>query len=252
MRQKFQAKFNINMSELRENVAGNVCHQINRLCAYYNAFPVLESFVPDNLNNQIKSVYKMVVNRYVWSSTSAHKTARTQFWLGGEVWEHPFLKMSKDKKPLILSPGRSVSGKGTSQRCSCCGRNAIDMLKDIKKDSKLAVLNGTVTVNGTQIVLHERAVESHDEFRKRRRKNQRPSLSQPLSSGNYKIDDLLSIVKRNLRQAPADKRSQGTTVSRYHCVFADCGNTMHADENAGINIGEKFLAEVLLPGAESV
>lgn len=245
MRQKFQARFNVNMAELRENVAGNVCHHINRLCAYYGAFPVLEYMAGGKLNPQVASVYETVTNRYVWSSTTAHKTERQQFWLGGEVWEHPFLKNAKDGKNLVLSPGRGVSGKGTSQRCSCCGENPIDLLNTVKPGAKLAVLNGRVTVNGKTLVLHERAKESEEEFRKRRREKRRPDMRSPLASGNYKVEDLMTIVRRNLRQAPTDTRTSGTTVSRYHCVIEGCGNVMHADENAGINIGEKFLQEVL-------
>lgn len=251
-RQKFQQKFNINMSELRENVAGNVCHQINRICAYYKAFPVLEYMAGGKLNPQIKSVYETVTNRYVWSSTAAHKGERQQFWLGGEIWEHPFLKNAKDKKPLVLSPGRGISGKGTSQRCSCCGENPVDLLRNLKSGSKLAVLNGKVTVEGKTMKLFERTIETDEEFRKRKRANKRPTMRTPLSSGNYKVEDLISVVNRNLRQGPEDRRTQDTSVSQYHCVFENCGVVMHADENAGINIGEKFLDEVLIPENISV
>lgn len=243
-RQKFQAKYNVNLSELRENVVGNVCHQINRICAYYNAFPVMEYMVTDRLNNQVKSVYEAVVNRYVWSSTEAHKTARVQFWLGGEGWQHPYLKSVKDKKPLIMSPGRGVSGKGTSQRCSCCGRNPFELLSAMKDSDKIAVLDGKAKLNGAELVLFERSRESGDEAQKRRRENKRPSIAQQLTPGNYRVDELRQILRHNLRRAPQDRRSKDTTVSRYHCVFADCGKSMHADQNAAINIGEKFKMEI--------
>ena len=245
-RQKFQQKYNINMSELRENVAGNVCHQINRLCAYYKAFPVLEFMAGGKLNPQVASVYETVTNRYIWSSTSAHKAERQQFWLGGESWEHPYLKTSKDKKPLVLSPGRGVSGKGTSQRCSCCGQNPVEMLRNLKPGSKLAVIEGKVVVDGKTMHLFERTIESKKERKKRRRENRRPLLSTPLPTGSYKVEDLIAILNLNLRQGPQDKRSPQTTVSRYHCVFEGCRTIMQADENAGINIGEKFLENILL------
>lgn len=244
-RQRFQQAFNVNLADLRENVAGNVCHHINRLCAYYRAFPVMEYMVPDKLNRQVKSVYEMVVNRYLWSSTSAHKAARTQFWLGGETWEHPYLKSAKDKKPITLAPGRGVSGKGTSQRCSCCGRNAFDLLAGLKDGDKVAVMNGRAVVGGHAFMLFEQARETEEDFKRRRREQRRPALSVPLSSGNYRVDELRSILRRNLRQAPSSKRTPDTTVSRYQCVFEDCRKAMHADENASINIGEKFSADLL-------
>lgn len=244
-RQKFQAKFNVNLSELRENTVGSVCSQINRICAYYSAFPVTEYMVPDKLNKQVKSVYEAVVNRYIWSSTDAHKAARTQFWLGGEVWEHPYLKSAKDKKPLVLSPGRGVSGKGTSQRCSCCGRNPFELLAELKDKDKVAVVGGKAKVNGAEFVLFERTRETKDDVDRRRRQNRRPTMEQPLAPGNYTVEDLRTVLRNNLRRAPLDRRSRDTTVSRYHCAFADCGRSMHADENAANNIGEKFKAEVI-------
>lgn len=245
-RQKFQAKFNVNLSELRENTVGSVCHHINRICAYYNAFPVLEYMVPDKLNKQVKSVYEAVTNRYVWSSTDAHKTARVQFWLGGEGWEHPYLKAAKDKKPLILSPGRGVPSKGTSQRCSCCGRNPMEVLASLKDKDKIAVLDGKAKIGGVEFKLFERTRETKEDVEKRRRSNKRPSMEQQLSPGNYTVEELRSVVRNNMRRAPADRRSPDTTVSRYHCVYADCGHSMHADENAANNIGEKFKSELFV------
>lgn len=244
-RQKFQAKFNVNLSELRENTVGNVCSQINRICAFYGAFPVTEYMVPDRLNKQVKSVYEAVVHRYIWSSTDAHKMARVQFWLGGEGWEHPYLKSVRDKKPLILSPGRGVSGKGTSQRCSCCGRNPIELLLEMKDKDKIAVLGGKVKIGGEVLALFERTKETKEEFEARRRLNKSATMDQELSPGNYTVEDLRAVLRKNLRRAPADGRSKDTSVSRYHCAFDDCGHKMHADENASINIGEKFKAEVM-------
>jgi hypothetical protein len=248
VRQKFQAKFNVNLSELRENTVGSVCHHINRLCAYYCAFPVIEYMVPDKLNKQVKSVYEAVSHRYLWSSTNAHTTARVQFWLGGQTWEHPFIKTANDNKPLLLSPGRGVSGKGTSQRCSCCGRNPFDILTAMKDKDKIAVLDGKARVNGAVFKLFERAQETKEGFEARRRQNKNATMDQPLAAGNYTVEDLRAIMRKNLRRAPTDRHVPDTTVSRYHCVFADCGHKMHADENAAINIGQKFRSEVVVAG----
>jgi len=243
-RQKFQAKFNVNLSELRENTVGDVCHQINRICAYYNAFPVLEYMVPDRLDKQLKSVYESVTNRYIWSSTDAHKSARVQFWLGGETWEHPYLKSAKDKKPLVLSPGRGASGKGTSQTCSCCGRNPFDLIKDMKPRAKIAVVDGKAKLENSELKLFERNRESKDDMLARRHRNERAGMEQPLTPGNYTVDEIKALLRANLRRAPKNRRTKDTTVSEYHCVFSDCGKTMHADENAAVNIGGKFIADI--------
>ena len=40
--------------------------------------------------------------------------------------------------------------------------------------------------------------------------------------------------------------SKDTTQSVYRCAFTDCGHEMHADENAAINIGRKWIDEKLI------
>ena len=248
-RQKFQAAFNVNMSELRENVVGDVCHQINRLCAFYKGFPVIESMTGGTGNRQLDSVYDTVGHLYCYSGTQAHQMARKQYWMGAETWQHPFLlapeykdgKVAEGKsKPLNLFPGSGVGSKGNSQECSCCHRNPIELLANFKESERLPVFNGRLKVGNETLMLFEKVRVSRDEWEKIRQSRRRVPMERPLPAGEYTVSELRRIIKLNIRRAPEHQQSTDTTKSRYHCAFADCGNTMHADENAAINIGRKF------------
>ncbi|NVO79375.1 type V CRISPR-associated protein Cas12c [Undibacterium oligocarboniphilum] len=256
IRQKFQSKFNMNLSSVRENVVGDICHHINRICQYYNAFPVLESSIGDTGNKQLNSVYESVLNRYLYSGTSMHQMDRKQFWLGAETWHHPYLLTQEYKegkptgkyKPMNLFPGASTSGKGTSQRCSCCGRNPYDLLAQYKDTDKLSVLNGKLTIDGLVMQLRERNPDGQ-QHHAAKQQNKRLSPVSLVSSGNYTIKELRRMLKTSLRYAPESMQAKGSTVSKYHCVFELCGQKIHADQNSSINIGDKFLSEKTLASA---
>lgn len=250
IRTKFQAKFNISMSSLRDNVVGDICSQINRICDYYRAFPVFESSIGDTGNKQLNSVYEAILTRYLYSGVSAHQNERRQYWLGADSWSHPYLKTpefkdgapTKNFKPLTIFPGASVSGKGTSQRCSCCKRNPYELLEKFKETDKLAVLNGKVTVDGSTFELRERNTD-YEALRKARSLNQRAPLQLLVENGNLTVKEIRRVLKTSLRQAPLSRQSKNSSVSQYHCVFVDCLKSMKADENAGVNIADKFLNE---------
>lgn len=248
IRQKFQSLFNINMAEVRENVVGDVCHQINRLCAYYKGFPVMESMTGNTGNKQLDAVYTAVVNRYTYSSTEAHRNERKGYWMGSEQWQHPYLmgpeykdgKPTGKAKPLNLFPGVGVGSKGTSQECSSCRRNPVEALSTLKDTEQVAVNNGRIKVSNETLLLFERPAMTTEELKKLKQQQKRVPYDKPLSSGLYKATDLRRIMRANLRRAPEQVRTKDSTQSRYCCVFADCGNSMHADTNAAINIGRKF------------
>ena len=52
-------------------------------------------------------------------------------------------------------------------------------------------------------------------------------------------------LRRQLRQGQQSTRSRDTTQSIYECAYTDCGNKMHADENAAINIAQKWISDRL-------
>ena len=47
-----------------------------------------------------------------------------------------------------------------------------------------------------------------------------------------------------MRQRPLSEMSPDTTQARFVCVYEDCGFQGHADENAAINIGRRFLERI--------
>ena len=97
---------------------------------------------------------------------------------------------------------------------------------------------GIVKLSNGEIVIRFSAPES--ERAAFRRRNERTPLSKIADAMPITGDDLMRAIKRNLRQAPQNKQVKDTTISHYHCLYADCGKVIHAEENASINIGCKF------------
>ena len=263
--QKLRDSHSRALEKRRENVIGDVCGNIDSLCAKWRAFPVLEGDIK-NLESgasQLKLVYGSVVRRYIFSATPAHKKQRGEHWFtgdGGGIWRHPFLiRVKRDesgrekREPLNLFPGTQVNAAGTSQQCSRCRRNALQMLRDAPKNLALRFQNGEADLAGdarlfpdgspsAKLFLMEKPARPEPrQARKLRRLKQRPQLSAPLE-GTRKAAELSALVKFNLRRPPESLRSRDTSQSRYFCVFADCRAQMHADENAAINIGRKLLS----------
>ena len=265
--QKLRDSHSRALEKRRENVIGDVCGKIDSLCAKWRAFPVLEGNIQnlESGENQLKLVYGSVVRRYIYSKTSAHKKQRGEHWFTGDkggIWRHPFLiRIARDengrekREPLNLFPGTQVNAAGTSQQCSRCRRNALQMLRDAPKNLALRFQNGEADLAGdarlfpdgspsAKLFLMEKPVRPEPrQARKLRRLKQRPQLSAPLE-GTRKAAELSALVKFNLRRPPESLRSRDTSQSRYFCVFADCREQMHADENAAINIGRKLLSNL--------
>jgi transposase len=59
--------------------------------------------------------------------------------------------------------------------------------------------------------------------------------------------EMVSAIRRCLRHRQESTRSKDTSQSRYRCLFFGCGHSMHADENAAINIGYKWLTQKIAP-----
>lgn len=244
--------------QFRENVIGDVCNRIDTLCDRYRAFPILESSVA-NLESgaqQLKLIYGSVVRRYTYSNVSAHQAQRREYWYTGEHWDHPYLYThvfnEKDmaytgkSKPLISFPGIAVNPAGTSQICHKCNRNPIRSLRSVKEGANRLDVSagGLVKLDDGTIKLMEKSDYSSDQIRKFRHQKTRPPLNVPLKDGQHRRSFVETVLRRNMRQAPRSEMSPDTTQARYTCVYTDCGYEGHADENAAINIGRRFLERV--------
>jgi hypothetical protein len=255
-RQKFTQKFDTRLMGYRKNVVGDVCHVINDLCARFTAFPVLESTV-GNLESgakQLELVYGSVTERYLFSDIDANKSLRKAYWMGSDRWLHPDYKrkvMIEGKevvKPLSLFPGAGVNPSGTSQECSCCKRNVIKTIRD--DDQKCFTVNehGIVQLSNGRIILKQRETMSKEQAlraaREARHQKQRPQLTAAMQAATLNTDDLIKIVRTNLRRPQVDTRSRDTTQSKFHCLYVDCRKIIHADENASVNIGYRFVSSL--------
>jgi hypothetical protein len=254
--QKFQQRFDSTMFVMRENVVGDICQVICQLMHGYQAFPVLESQVAnlEGGSRQLDLVYKAVTARFCYSDVPAQNTERVAFWMGGDRWQHPYLlseawgedgKRAGKLKPLNLFPGARGPTAGTSQQCSRCSRNPIRELWQCIESGVKSLLvgqGGQVALQSGTVLLCE-ATEDPAAYKAARRRNERVKIDRPISPGARPTVELLSLARRNLRQAPQSRQSRDTTQSVYQCLYADCRHRMHADANAAINIGRRFLLE---------
>lgn len=274
--QKFAQRFDTSLMQLRENAVGDVCQAIDALMARYQGIPILESSVRNLAkgSKQLGLVYDKVLNHYVFSDIDAHKSARRHFWYGAENWEHPFaIETIKDRQTdkltsrlLKLFPGTQVNPAGTSQVCSCCGRNPYELLefayqqrKRIKTDSEgmldlgeaqLRLVRNTLPKVDWQALSQSERDRYHAYQRQCKRRKERPEFRYPLANTELDFEGAKRAVRNQLRRAPASTRSRDTTQSVYVCCFDDCGHKMHADENAAINIVRKWIRDKQIRNAD--
>ncbi|HIK67587.1 MAG TPA: hypothetical protein EYF95_06415 [Flavobacteriales bacterium] len=264
--QKFQASYNPLISQLRQNAIGDTLGVVDGLMEKFNAFPVFESSVGnfERGANQLKMVYESVLKHYIFSEVDAHKSARKHHWCGGEKWSHPSLKTWEYKdgartdkeKQLNLFPGASVHPAGTSQTCSKCHRNPIKMVySQLDSEPKYVFkvnANGQYELpSGESIYLYTQPKLTPKELKtSRRRKLAR--LPTVKINDDFRGDEMLRAIRRCLRFKQESTRSKDTSQSRYRCLFSDCGHDMHADENAAINIGVKWVKEKVVTGINLV
>ncbi len=268
-KQRFQQRFNNSLELMRHNVLGDVSHEIEGLCAKFQGFPVLETSVVNLASGsaQLKLVYDKIVHRYFFSDIDAHKTERKHHWCGGENWSHPSLqrevrKQSKNDvfqftgkfEVLPLFPGQAVHPAGTSQICSSCGMNPYKVIDkhfnstgdksvNIQEEGQVALSSGDVLVLKRQQDPNKKDSERRAEARQARRRKETLQYRYYETPGKRNQTELKSQVRRQLRQPQQSTRSKDTTQSMYKCIFLGCQNSIHADENAAINIVRKWVLD---------
>lgn len=260
---KLRQNFDRRLEQLRENVGADIVQRIEALCARFNAFPVLESSVVNfqTGSRQLDLVYGDVVRHFTYSDVDAHSKQRAEHWMGADRWEHPFLMEQKFDaaagkrggvaKPLNLFPGASVNPAGTSQTCICCGRNAITALRGLGDGQVVVADGGRVATEVGELRILKDWNYPVPEFKAARRNKVNLPLNEPMKPGRYAAREVMTTLRRTMRQKNRNVMARDTSQSRFQCAFADCGETYHADQGAAINIGRKFLAERIVK-AESL
>ena len=130
---------------------------------------------------------------------------------------------------------------------SKCGRNPITSLRQSNGTKREVKKEGTVELDDGVIQVRKRNLSLTQKKEKElKRRNERPAPKDyPYPEpGSYSIDELVKLVRFHLRRPPRSRQSPDTTQSRYFCPYADCGYEGHADENAALNIGRRFLDSV--------
>lgn len=262
---KFNHRLGSTMFNLRKNVAGDVCHAIVGLMEKFNAFPVLEREVKnlESGSRQLSLVYKAVNSYFLRPEVDAHEAMRKQLWFSAGAWTMPeFIQHWDDLKnpaknddsrpnqaPLHVWPGMSVNAHYTSKICSHCQRNISSLIRRAKNDEAYQTVrinqDGEAEIYGEVVKLY--GPDQEHDAKYYRRRNERVPLTSPLSERELSLKEFERLVKRNLRRPPKSLQSKDTSQSRYFCVFKNCemhNVEQHADVNAAINIGRRFLSHL--------
>ena len=267
-RQRFRQGASTALEQLRNGALGDVCYVIDALCAQHKGFPVLETSVANLASGgkQLQLIYDKIVHTYFFSDIDAHKAARRHHWAGAEKWEHPSLAETERKldtdgrykplgksQPLKLHPGSAVHPAGTSQVCSACYRNPYKAVDDSVaddgqitfdvKDARVEFADGTKLLLLSTTDASKNSSDTSIEMKKYVRLKERAPFQYPVSVEKIDQLGLKRHIRRQLRQGQKSTRSKDTTQSAYSCVFDDCGHSMHADENAAINIVRKWVRD---------
>ena len=249
--QKMTQKYSNLLEKRRQNVVGDVCHAIENLMRKYRAFPVLESSVSnfEMGSKQLSMVYKSVTSMFVYGENDARNQNRYHHWHMGKSWHHPWLKRGDaankktDDQVLKLFPGNTVFPAGTSQTCHQCQINVIKIIEDLKKAGKMPKLtvlkDKTVKLPEADIIVSLTPPKNWPAKKQKGSRYPFPSVE----PGTIRVDDLLKKIRKFMRHRHPDPRSRDTKQSRFNCLNKACRWSGHADSNAAVNIGVKFLKE---------
>ena len=241
-KQKISQRYSNHLEKRRQNTIGDTCRAIEILMQEHKAFPVLESTVShfEEGGNQLKLVYKSASSMFLFSDIDARNKQRAHHWHQGDRWPHPWLIARGNKEtPLNLFPGASVSPVYTSQICHRCGHNIAARIQSLGKQSlSIAADNSVVLPRSGRHAEITVMLSPPDDWPKRGHfpfPSPRP--------GRITAEKLRALARKFIRHPQPDPRSKDTKQSRFQCLNAACRWSGHADANAAINIGVKFLRE---------
>ena len=211
--------------------------------------------IPSNMQNSARGAWWFNPNKYCfWETNLLREVGPNQ------TVEKKNLVVIDEKRyrKLKIYPGTGVRAAGTSQICSCCGKNAMAILKQLQADNPKQKFHinadGETSIDGNVIKLYHRPDNKAKVPYLKGKKSynaikERAPWTELEREHDVDINTLRKLIKVNMRRAPKSILSKDTSQSRYYCVFKDCdwhNQEHHADVNAAINIGRRFLSEVVI------
>ncbi|KZX85786.1 hypothetical protein A3715_16885 [Oleiphilus sp. HI0009] len=249
-RQQYKSPYANYLEQSKDSAAGDIAHILDRLIYKLNALPVFEA-LSGNSQSAADQVWTKVLSFYTWGDNDAQNSIRKQHWFGASHWDIKGMlrqpPTEKKPKPYIAFPGSQVSSYGNSQRCSCCGRNPIEQLREMAKDTSIKELK----IRNSEIQLFDGTIKLFNPdpstVIERRRHNLGPSripvadrTFKNISPSSLEFKELITIVSRSIRHSPefiAKKRGIG---SEYFCAYSDCNSSLNSEANAAANVAQKF------------
>ena len=257
---KFGSFLDPNMEKFKETVVSNVLKCIEQLMFTYRVGYLAFENEVSNLESgeaQLRTVYKSVLNYFVWPENDARRAAKKAFWQG----EGASVLKGANGEILKFHPGAGVRAFGTSQICSECRVNPLDLFwnpnmrisETHTTEGSSLVFTGTSPETGSLIELKITATEE-----KSARLTKSRLFGGIFNGDTYKYTKLLNCelseeIRRKLRSAyktkfmrtelvaTSDTRS---TQSKYVCYNSQCscyGKDRDADHNAANNIGQRLI-----------
>ena len=180
-----------------------------------------------------------------WQEVSAEYVEAQKNNKGKEILERD----GRFYRRLYVTPGAAVNARWTSRICSQCGGNISELIEKAQEAGIKKVTfdsNGEIPLFSQTIKLYKRPSKAACKIALRR--NERPNWTGPMSNTTLSLDELRKLAKDNLRRPPKSLQSKNTIQSRYFCVFKNCSKhnqEQHADVNAPINVGRRFIQSLL-------
>lgn len=249
-RQQYRAPYSDHLSKAQDAAVGDITHVIDRLIIEFSAVPVFE--MPNNGKDPSDSVWQQVQALYCWGDNDAQNKAREVHWKGTTHFDTPLIRTppaEKKGKPFTGYPGVRVGSYGNSFTCACCGRNAVeDLRQTVEKTKSIQMTDGKLNLDGGTITL---MMPDPDSVVERRHRNLGPVYiyagTRPfskLSKSSQSFYDLTNTIKRSIRRSPESRQSKQGINSVFVCPYEDCRHTSNADANASVNVAKKFIEQL--------
>lgn len=247
-KQQYKAAFSDHLVKAQDGAVGDICYIIDQLIVEYDAIPVFEM-----LSNSDPSynVWSAVTSRYTWGDNDAQNATRSEHWFGAKAWETSLLRhppMEKKAKPFVARPGFSVSSYGNSQKCSCCGRNVIEDIRAMADGRSLAVIDGSVLLDGGSVYFEGPDAHTLSE----RKAKGLPPLWAPVEHRKFdklkptssSTKEMITMAKRSIRRNNKFNQKKTGIEALFVCPYTDCAAQLNADANSAINVAHRAIEQL--------
>ena len=241
-RQEYKKSFSNHLSKQRDIALGEITNALDNLMLTLDGILVFE-MVAVNAPPAFKDIWEPVIQRYTWGDNDSQNARRVQHWGGASRWLTTMV--NEDGEQIKVFPGTRIGGANTSYPCPVCERNALAIVRDeLNVKQSVHVVAGDLRIGEYDLTVYE---PDKDTMQQRKQAQLTPLfvpanlLIKDATTTNTNGKEVIKMLIRSIRRAPAGRTSSLSSISQYHCVFSDCKATGNADGFSGVNIARKYL-----------